>query len=294
MSIARSSRIVGPRTFAPLGPLDPRDHAWRTDLAELSLASLVAVPNYIEPMPMEASRQTMVLADPRGAPRAVSELLPGEQFAVLDTAHGFAWGYSVADHYVGYVPLDALTEPAAGVAQRIGPGDALLFREPSIKAEVVATLPAGALVYPHAGPQAPFVQLAEGVGAGLFVHQRHLLATSNNSDWIEIAMGFLGAPYRWGGRSRMGIDCSGLVQLARQLAGHACRRDSDMIFADAPLEIPAEEAGRGDLVWWPGHIGLLVDSATILHANAHFMSCVVEPLSDVVARLDLPPCCKRL
>ena len=93
-----SSRITGPRIAEPLGPIDPRDHAWRPDLADLALAHLVSVPNYVEPLLLEANRQTMVLADPRGRGPAVSELLPGERFAMLDSSHGFAWGSSLADH----------------------------------------------------------------------------------------------------------------------------------------------------------------------------------------------------
>ena len=301
MTVPRYSRIRGPRLAAPLGPLDPRDHAWRADLADLALHALVAVPNYIEPLPMVASRQTMMFGDPRGAGEAVSELLPGEGFAMLDCAHGFAWGYSLADHYVGHVAMEALEEPGGEAGRRVGPGDALLFRQPSIKAEVAMTLPAGAIVHPgdvhpedvHSGDGADsFVQLQAGPGSGLYLHRRHLL-DDTSPDWVDIAMGFLGSPYRWGGRSRAGIDCSGLVQVARQLAGHRCRRDSDMILADAAIAPTADSAARGDLCGWPGHVGLLVDRHHLLHANAHHMSTVIEPLADVVARAESPPRFRR-
>ena len=277
----KMSRITGPRLSGPLDPLDPRDHAWRADLADLSLADRVAVASYVVPVEMQALRQVPVLSEDRADATAASELLPGERFAVLDNGHGFAWGYSVADGYVGHVALDALGLPSEGEAGRVGPGDALLFREPGVKAEVAGTLPLGAELR-WAGHDERFVQLTAGPGEGLFLHRRHLLDAG--ADWVEIALSFRGAPYRWGGRSRAGVDCSGLIQIARQAAGHRCRRDSDMIFADAPTDVKAGKGQRGDIAWWPGHIGILLDEGTLLHANGHWMSCVVEPLADVVAR----------
>lgn len=284
----RTSRITGPRLAGPLEPLDPRDNAWRADLADLALADRVAVASYVVPVDLFAVRQTPVLsADHADAP-AASELLPGERFAMLDSGHGYAWGYSRADGYVGHVALEALQPPPAsdpdGLAGRVGPADALIFREPRVKASVAGTLPLGSDLH-WADHDDRFVRLTAGPWAGLFVHRRHLLPKGQNApDWVDVALSFRGAPYRWGGRSRTGVDCSGLIQVARQLAGHPCRRDSDMIFADAPTDIVPGDGQRGDIAWWPGHIGLLLDAHTLLHANAHWMACVVEPLADVVAR----------
>jgi cell wall-associated NlpC family hydrolase len=74
------------------------------------------------------------------------------------------------------------------------------------------------------------------------------------------------------------------VQVARQLAGHRCRRDSDMQAADFMADVAPADVQRGDIAWWPGHIGVMLDGARLLHANAHWMACVVEPLTDVIAR----------
>ncbi len=49
-----------------------------------------------------------------------------------------------------------------------------------------------------------------------------------------------------------------------------------------------------DIVYWPGHTGILVDSETLLHATAHTLSCVVEPLHDVVERAGEISSIKRL
>jgi hypothetical protein len=282
----RSTRISGPRNADPLGPLDPRDKAWREDLADIALADRVAVPSYVVPLEHQALVQVPLLSVDRHDATPVSELLPGERFAVLDTGHGFAWGFSVADHYVGHVRLDALALPATdGEDGLIGPDDALLFRSPAIKAEVAGTLPLGARVR-WADHDDRFVHLVGGPHAGCFLHRRHLLPHGGDRllDWVDIALRFVGAPYRWGGRSRAGIDCSGVIQLARQIAGHPCRRDSDMQFADLDTDVAPGQGRRGDIAWWPGHIGVLLDATTVLHANAHWMACRIEPLADVNAR----------
>ncbi len=294
-----TTRIKGPRSAEPLGPLDPREHAWRDDLADIALADRVAVPNYVVPLIREATAQMPVLSADRADAPASSELLPGEQFAVLDAGHGYAWGFSVADHYVGHVRLDALAAPGAeGSDGLIGPGDALLFRAAAVKAEVAATLPMVARIR-WADHDERFVRLVSGPHAGCFLHRRHLLPAAGDPalDWVDVALRFVGAPYRWGGRSRAGVDCSGLVQVARQIAGHPCRRDSDMQFADFGTEVDLATAARGDIAWWPGHIGILLDGRTLLHANAHWMACRIEPLADVVARAAAggagAPCIRR-
>jgi hypothetical protein len=275
-------RIGGPRAAAPLGPLDPREAAWRADLADVALAGLVAVPAYAAPVAMTVTRLTPLLVADRPDATAASELLPGETFHLLDEGHGFGWGYGAHDHYVGHVALDALALPDGPPGTPVGPSDALLFAAPRVKAPVVATLPMGSRlpVEPH---DERFMAVVAGPLRGAFLHRRHALGPPV-ADWVALAETFLGSPYRWGGRTRAGVDCSGLIQVARALAGHPCRRDSDMQAADATDAVAPGQARRGDIAWWPGHIGVMLDSERLLHANAHWMSAVVEPLADVVAR----------
>ncbi len=139
-----------------------------------------------------------------------------------------------------------------------------------------------------------FWRIMAGPHMGGFVHGRHLLAAGGDAtlDWVTVAGRYQGAPYRWGGRSRAGIDCSGLVQMARSIAGRPTRRDSDMQAADAGA--PVSDAGRGAIACWPGHIGILLGEGLLLHANAYWMACVTEPLADVVARAGAEPQLHRL
>ena len=144
---------------------------------------------------------------------------------------------------------------------------------------VLGTLPIGARF--HAVAEGAFV-----AGAGGFVHARHVGSIDAfESDPVAVAERLIGLPYLWGGRGAVGIDCSGLVQVALGLCGIRCPRDSDQqrvlgceIAADQPLR-------RGDLIVFPGHVGLMADEERLIHANAHWMAVTVEPLADVVARL---------
>lgn len=262
-------------------PLDPRINAVRGDLADVTLAGVLFAPHYA------AAMATHVVADAaflRAAPAddavAVSQLLHGEGFQLLEVSGGWAWGYCEQDHYVGYVPFAALAEGALTATHRVTARTAPLFAAPDIKAPVAGTLSAGARI---AGEVAgDFVMTARGA-----VHFRHLAPIAScEDDWLAAAERQIGQPYIWGGRGHGGIDCSGLVQLALGLAGVRVPRDTDLQRAALGTPVPEEaRLRRGDLVYFPGHVGIMTDEAHLLHANAWWMSTVVEPLDDVIARL---------
>lgn len=236
-------------------------------------------PHYARPLVHGCTAVTAEMrAEPSANATAVSELLRGDRFAVVDVSGGWAWGYSLHDHYVGYVALGALDTPFEPT-HRVVSTAALVFRAADIKSPVMARLPMGVAV---AGTLVGnFLETAQG-----FIHLRHLRPVGETeADPVAVAERLIGAPYKWGGRSGDGLDCSGLVQLALAFAGISAPRDSDQqaalgreIAADEPLR-------RGDLVFFPGHVGFMGDAGTLVHANAFWMATVREPLADVVARL---------
>jgi hypothetical protein len=220
----------------------------------------------------------MLFEKPVADARAASQLLRGEAFAVIDASGGWAWGYSLHDRYVGYLREDAL-----GAVQEpthlVRTAKALLFAAPDIKSPVIARWPMGAVFQGEA--QDHFVACAEG-----FFHVRHVGRIGElDGDPVAVGERLIGAPYLWGGRGAGGIDCSGLVQLALGLCGIDAPRDTDQQRTAIGRELPADEPlRRGDLIYFPGHVGMMVDAQRLLHANAFWMAVTVEPLADVVAR----------
>lgn len=220
-----------------------------------------------------------VYARPSQEAPATSQLAYGEGFEIIDKAGGWAWGRCAHDDYVGYVRADMLGS-AETATHRVTAPLALVFTGPDIKAAVTKTLPIGARL--SGREEDGFFRTNDG-----YVHQRHVAGLETiESDPVAVAERMIGMPYRWGGRGGGGIDCSGLVQRSLELAGIAAPRDSDMQRDQLGEALPDKaELRRGDLVFFPGHVGFMLDEARLLHANAYWMSTMIEPLADVVERL---------
>lgn len=248
-------------------------------MADIALADRVFAPHYAKPLLHGCLAGGVAMrAAPSRDSIAVSELLRGEGFAVVDASGEWAWGYSIHDGYVGYVPVDAIG-PFAAPTHIISSPAALVFASASIKAPVVERLPMGARLTVTASEGA-FHRIEGG-----FVHDRHLSPLDKaEPDHVAVAARLVGVPYRWGGRSGDGIDCSGLVQLALAFAALPCPRDSDQQQSLGRAIAEGEPLRRGDLVFLPGHVGIMADETHLLHANAFWMRVVTEPLADVVAR----------
>ena len=264
--------------------LDPRIHAYRDDLAAESLRGRIKAPRFVAGTPQ---RVCAAIAPLRAAPSPVaeqtSELLFGETFTVYDDNAGWAWGQAAADGYVGYVESAHLAEPLAPTHLVRDPL-AFLRPEPRVQAAALATLSMGARL-----AVAAFEGDHGRLASGGFVATRHLAALDDvEPDHAATAERLLDAPYLWGGRRALGIDCSGLVQIALQRAGHRAPRDSDMQ-EGVGASVPDGELGalrRGDLVFWRGHCAIVLDSEHLIHANAGDMRVAIAPLGETVARYE--------
>lgn len=276
-------RLTGPRPA-----LDPRIHVARADLVEIGLSAVVAAGRYTVPLPQigTAPRAALFAAPDDGA-TAVSELLHGEAFDVYDIESGrtgdWAFGRTLHDGYTGWLPLKVLADPPEepAPAHVITARSAPVFSRPDIKAPVLHHLPLGARI--NAVPSARFLALA----GGGHVHKAHVAPHAERTP-LAVAELFAEAPYVWGGRSPDGVDCSGLIQSALVACGIPCPRDSDQQRESLGKHVEPADARAGDIVFFPGHVGILAAPGQLFHANAHWMRTLAEPLADVLARLGGP------
>jgi cell wall-associated NlpC family hydrolase len=263
--------------------LDKRTNPFRPDLAASHLRGEVEADHYADGTFYEVIDP---IADLRRLPSPDAALdtqaLLGERVTIYEiTEEGWAWGQLDTDKYVGWLPANALATPGAAPTHKVIVPRTLCFPGPNIKLPPIAALPLGATLA-VARQVEPFSVTHNGwhVPAG---HIAPLSATYR--DPVAVAEMLLGAPYLWGGKSSLGIDCSGLVQLSLHAAGIACPRDSDMQEAALGQPIALEEIGRGDLVFWKGHVAIARDARTLVHANAFHMMVATEPTADAVARI---------
>jgi len=263
---------------------DPRRVPARPDLAAAHLRGEVEAERYAEATVLAVMMPLAPLTRHQESEGPLAtQLIHGETFVAYEQVDGWAWGQSQIDGYVGYMP-DACLMPAVGAPNhRVVQTMTQIYPLPAMK-----TRPLGWLTY---GARLEVVGFETGFAAldtGGFVPVQHLAALdAPAADWVAEAERMLGAPYLWGGRSPAGLDCSALVQLARQAAGHACSRDSDMQCAELGRSLAAgAPADRGDLVFWQGHVGIMLDGERLLHANAHHMAVAIEPLAEARARIE--------
>jgi len=264
-------------------PYDPRITAIQGDLASMALQGLIAAKTYQIPIPMQVSAPVVpIRAAPEGDAEQWDQMIFGEGFDLLAEADGFGWGQARRDGYVGYVDLAALSAPVLAPTHKISALRTYGFSEPSIKSAPIGLYSLNALVTVEAR-EGRFVRAAR---AGWFVESQLSPIGQFETDPVAVAERFLGTPYQWGGRESLGLDCSGLVQQAFYACGLACPRDSDMQVAQIGEALDGSDLRRGDLVFWKGHVGLMKDAITLIHANAHHMAVVSEPLAEAILRIE--------
>jgi cell wall-associated NlpC family hydrolase len=265
--------------------LDPRLHAHRPDLADISLLGKIEAERFVEPKLMQVIEPVITVHKaPRFDSMQLTQALFGETVKLFHEEEGWAWVQLIKDGYVGYVNGNALSPHLVTPTHRVAVPSTFMYPDANLKTlpATILTLNAQVAV---ASENGTYSQLANG----RFVFTAHLKAIDDmEPDFVSVAEMFRHVPYFWGGKSVHGLDCSGLVQLSLEACGMKALRDSDMqeaTLGDRLLVNDLDGLKRGDLVFWNGHVGIMTDEKTLLHANGHHMMVVAEPLKDAVDRI---------
>jgi len=266
---------------------DRRVTAARRDLADERLRGQFEAERYVAGVARRVCVPvTPLRAEPRPDLPIDTQLLMGEPFTVFEEdGEGYAWGQSGWDGYVGYVASEALGPAEPQPTHRVAVVRTYVYPGPSLKLPTDNCLSMNALVCVR-GVENGYAQLSSGG----FVHAGHLaLAGEWEPDFVAIAERFLHTPYLWGGKTSIGLDCSALVQMALMATGVVAPRDSDMqeMALGVPVAFDESLSGlrRGDLVFWKGHVGILRDAETFIHANGHHMAVATESLRSARDRI---------
>ncbi|EYB67693.1 NLP/P60 family protein [Deinococcus phoenicis] len=269
-------------------PPDPRTHAFDSAarLAEEGLRGRLEGEGwrFVTPRAARAGNARVSLrARPEAHAPQVTEALPGEALEVVAQRDGgWAWVRTLHDRYLGWARAEALLPQAArGDSLRVTALRAHAFAGPQVSRPILAELCAGAVLTRAPGEIASEggrrwvpVQLPDGTGAWV---GEGVFSPAPVLDAAEYALRFLDTPYVWGGRSAWGLDCSGLTQLAYAARGRALPRDADQQQAFlSPVATPE----RGDLAFFPGHVGVMLDGRRMVHANATHLRVTVETLGE--------------
>ena len=260
---------------------DSRITPIRRDLASVAYKVIVKRKRYVT-----AKRATVIssfspLYSNKGS-KLNTQLLYGEECDVFEINKGWSWIQSRRDNYVGYTPSINLTRKTYKPNSKVISLRTIIYTKPDIKSGAKGYLSFNSLV-----------EVIKTKGKYSFIKNLGWCPSldlakikSKKLNHIDLSKQYLNTPYLWGGRDSMGIDCSGLVQNLHQINNNPFPRDTDMQEIFVTNEVKFEkDLKAGDLIFWKGHVAMMIDSLNIIHANAFHMKTAIEPLSKAKKRI---------
>ena len=268
--------------------LDNRLHAYRPDLADAKLRGRIDAKRFVEGVSMEVVVPvTAMHREASSTAMQTTQALFGERLLAFEIRDDWVWCQLERDGYVGYIAKAAVSSDLTKPTHRVSVPSTFLYPLPDIKSQAAINLPMNAKLQIVASDE-KFSRLSNGK----YVFTKHVRPLNEfESDFVSVAEKFLDVPYYWGGKTAQGLDCSGLVQTSLEVCGISSPRDTDMQETQLGQKLMVNDLDglrRGDLVFWKGHVGIMVDQKTLLHANGHHMMTVKEPLAEAVTRIADP------
>ena len=267
--------------------LDPRLHAYRPDLADEALRGQVEASRFVRGSLKRIVAPVAALYKiPETLSERQSECLFGEDVKVFEEKNGFCWVQAQQDGYVGYIEQSKIGSIGNHPTHRVNVPRTFQYRDADLRSPMISPLSMGSRISVVGEAETRGTRYAR-LDNGSFVVFNHITPVSTvEDDYVTIAESFIHTPYLWGGKSGLGIDCSGLVQLALMMTGRTVLRDTDMQQATIGKDIAPENGlQRGDLVFWKGHVAIMVDSGTLIHANGASMDVRKENLDHAIERI---------
>lgn len=218
-----------------------------------------------------------------------TECLFGETVEILEEQLEWVYCKLNTDNYCGWVKKEGLGK-LANPTHRVLVKRSFIYSHKNPKSNSLFYLPMGARllvkIIKSDWAEISFYYNNE-IQAG-YVPTNHIVKLHHKvKDWVEVAQLLEGTPYKWGGRDTIGLDCSALLQLSYQTYGQSIPRNtSDQVNLEKPIVTMIDDLKRGCVIFWKGHVGIMVDKFNCIHANAYHMKTITEPLIDIINRMD--------
>jgi cell wall-associated NlpC family hydrolase len=265
--------------------LDKRLHAIRSDLADARQGGCVEAAGFVEGVPMQVMAPVVAVhREPSISAMQTTQALFGEKINCFEEKNDWIWCQLARDGYVGYISKASASRDLTTPTHRVAAPSTFMYPQSDIKSQPADALPMNARLEIVESDE-KFSKLSNGK----HVFTRHIKPLNEaETDFVSVAEMFCDVPYYWGGKTAQGMDCSGLVQTSLEACGIHSPRDTDMQetrLGKNLLVNDLDSLRRGDLVFWKGHVGIMTDQKTLLHANGYHMMTVKEPLHEAISRI---------